>query len=208
MSLIQPLRTPLHPIQLEGYGVALLPLVPGHQFGLSEVVQAGRFWESPYNYAPLPDEMPAFIDKALAKQAQGQQLVFTITHAESKKIIGCTRYYDIKPETRYVYIGGTWLAPSHQGTFVNVASKYLMLYYAFESLGVQTVGWKVDSLNERSCIAVQKLGAVREGVLRQHQLRKEGTLRDTVHFSMTRDDWAIAKAPLLARVQAKRGLCE
>lgn len=186
---VTPFNTPLHKIQLEGYGIILQPLKPGHEPGLAKAAADGELWNLHYTSVPEPGAEAQYIAQALESQAKGQSLVFTIVDARTKEIIGNTRYYDIVPECARLAIGYTWYAQSYQRSFANTVTKYLMMFYAFESLKAQTIAWHTDILNTRSQAAIERLGARKDGVIRGERLRRDGTLRDSVFYSMTRDEW-------------------
>ncbi|NOL48647.1 GNAT family N-acetyltransferase [Pelistega europaea] len=180
---------PLHPVQLEGFGITLQPLKPAHEPGLASAAADGELWNLVYTSVPSPGKEAEYIKTALDSQHQGKSLVFTIIDECTKKVIGTTRYYDIVPECARLEIGYTWYAQSYQRTFANTATKYLLMFYAFESLKAQTIGWRTDIINTRSQAAIERLGAKKDGVIRGDMLRRDGTLRDSVVYSMTREEW-------------------
>lgn len=189
MADIKPFVMPLHPLQLEGYGLILQPLKPGHEPALAKAAADGELWNLRFTSVPAPGEEGRYIAQALADQAQGKALVFTVIDAASKEIIGTTRYYNIVPECARLEIGYTWYAQSRQRSFVNTAAKYLMMFYAFESLNANVIAWRTDIINTRSQAAIERLGAKRDGVIRGDQLRRDGTVRDSVLYSMTKEEW-------------------
>ncbi|ETD70751.1 GCN5 family N-acetyltransferase [Pelistega indica] len=201
MTTVEPFFMPLHPVQLEGNGLVLLPTTLGHVPSLALAASDGELWTPVYSSVPTPDEMELYVTNALEQQAKGECLIFTVTHAKTKAIIGTTRYYNIIPECARLEIGYTWYAQSHQRTFVNTACKYLMLFYAFESLKANMVGWRADNLNEPSLAAIERIGAKRDGVIRGDKLRRNGTVRDSVIFSMARKEWPEHKQRLLSKIQ-------
>ncbi len=189
MSSITPFTMPLHKIQLEGYGLILQPLKPGHEPGLAKAAADGELWNLVFTSVPAPGEERQYIDKALEEQAQGKALVFVIMDAKTKDIIGTSRYYNIVPECARLEIGYTWYAQSRQRTFVNTAAKYLMMFYAFESLKANVIAWRTDIINTRSQAAIERLGAKKDGIIRGDQLRRDGSIRDSVIYSMTKEEW-------------------
>ncbi|NEN75542.1 GNAT family N-acetyltransferase [Pelistega sp. NLN82] len=189
MTTVTPFSLPFHPVQLEGFGLILEPMKPAHEPGLAKAAEDGELWKIHYASVPAPDQEAQYIKQALHEQAQGKALVFTIRDAKTKEIIGTTRYYSIIPECARLHIGYTWYAQSYQRTFANTAAKYLLLYYAFESLKANVVAWRTDILNERSQKAIERLGAKKDGIIRGDQLRRDGTVRDSVVYSMTKDEW-------------------
>jgi RimJ/RimL family protein N-acetyltransferase len=133
----------------------------------------------------------------VAQRAAGQRFAFAVTEQASGKVLGCTSFHDIVPALQRVEIGWTWYAKSCQRTHVNTVSKLLMMTHAFETLGCQVVGWRTDNFNFASQAAIERLGAKKDGILRGHALRRDGTIRDTVMYSMRAGEWPEAKAQLL-----------
>lgn len=189
MTVVTPFTMPLHKIQLEGFGLILQPLKPGHEPGLAKAAADGELWNLVFTSVPEPGQEGQYIADALAAQERGEALVFTVMDAKTKEIIGCTRYYAIIPTCARLEIGYTWYAKSRQRTFVNTAAKYLMMYYAFESLNANIISWRTDIINTRSQAAIERLGAKKDGIIRGDQLRRDGSLRDTVFYSMTKEEW-------------------
>lgn len=177
------------PVTLEGHGVRLEPLQPEHAAGLERAAADGALWELRVTSVPEPGATDAYIASALAGQAAGHMLPFVVKDADSGEIIGSTRYHDIIAEVARLEIGYTWYAASRQRTHVNTACKLLLLRHAFDTLGAAVVGWRTDHLNLRSQRAIERLGARRDGVLRHHALRRDGTVRDTVMYSLLLEEW-------------------
>jgi N-acetyltransferase len=197
----------IEPITLEGTHVRLEPLSLAHHKGLTEVGLDEAIWR----WSPTPmrtgEEMRAYIDEALAGQAQGSVLPFATVEKSGGRIIGSTRYANIDRLHRRVEIGWTWIAPQWQRTAVNTEAKYLMLRHAFESLGCIRVELKTDSLNERSRNAILRLGAKEEGTFRNHMITSTGRRRHSVFFSIIDSEWQEVKANLeekLARPVSER----
>ena len=187
--MITPFPKPLAPIQLEGYGIVLQPLRLAHAEGLRNAAADGELWNLVYTSVPEPGKETAYVEAALKGQADGHMLPFAVLDAKSRKIIGTTRYHDIVPDIARLEIGYTWYASACHRTHVNTVCKYLLLFYAFESLQANVVGWRTDNLNQRSQNAIERLGARKDGVLRGHALRRDGTVRDTHMYSVTREEW-------------------
>lgn len=189
----------LEPVVLENDHVALEPLTPDHVAGLEAAAADGELWTLRVTHVPKPGVMQAYVEKALAMQANGTSLPFAVRDKHDGTIVGSTRFYQFDAEVPRVLIGHTWYAASRQRTHVNTACKLLLLDHAFGVLGCAAVGWETDVLNVRSQRAVERLGAHRDGVLRAHKLRHDGTLRDTVAYSMLAGEWPAARRALAAR---------
>lgn len=177
------------PTTLHGYGVTLLPLSDAHANALEEVVHDGRLWELRVTSIPEPGGVAAYIKQALAGQKDGIMLPFAVVDDQSKDIIGCTRYHDIMPALGRLEIGYTWYGQRWQRSHVNTATKLLLLRHAFDTLGSKAVGWRTDNFNLASQRAIERLGAHKDGVLRHHALRRDGTVRDTVLYSLLAGEW-------------------
>lgn len=190
----------LAPVTLEGRGIRLEPLAPEHEPGLSAAAADGNLWELWYTSVPAPGEAAAYINAALAGQAAGHMLPWAVRDVASGEIVGTTRYHDIVPAIDRVEIGWTWYAGRCQRTHVNTTCKLLLLTHAFESLGCAVVGLRTDNFNFRSQRAIEALGAKRDGVLRHHQARRDGTVRDSVMFSILASEWRDVKRHLELRL--------
>ncbi|MFL5560803.1 MAG: GNAT family N-acetyltransferase [Gemmatimonadaceae bacterium] len=190
----------LAPITLEGYGVRLEPLAPEHATPLAEAASDGRLWELWYTTVPDPDDVARYIADALAGQAAGHMLPWVVRSLASGDIVGTTRYHDVIPAIDRVEIGWTWYAARCQRTHVNAAAKLLLLTHAFETAGCQAVGLRTDRFNIRSQRAIEALGARKDGVLRHHQARRDGTVRDSVMYSILLPEWPDVKCHLLFRL--------
>jgi RimJ/RimL family protein N-acetyltransferase len=185
------------PVTLDGNHVRLEPLSLGHAEGLLEAGAEPLTWK--YLTVPQPrtlDEMQSWICAALEMQAGGSQLPFAVIRKSDGKVMGTTRYLDIRSNDLGLEIGWTWYAPEAQRTAVNTECKYLLLAHAFETLGCIRVQLKTDALNERSRRAIERIGAKFEGVLRNYQRYWHGGLRDTAMYAMTDADWPEAKRAL------------
>lgn len=188
------------PITLEGHGVRLEPLAPAHRDGLSAAVADGRLWELWFTVVPAPEQIEQYIKDALAVQQTGKMLPWAVRELSSGAIVGSTRYHDIVPEIDRVEIGYTWYAASWQRSRVNTACKLLLLSHAFETLGCQVVGLRTDNFNFASQKAIERLGAKKDGVIRHHLPRRDGTARDSVMYSILLSEWRDVKRHLELRM--------
>jgi RimJ/RimL family protein N-acetyltransferase len=189
------------PAALQGHGVRLEPLSREHEKGLVEAAKDGRLWELWYTSVPEPEKTLAYIDVALAGQKAGDMLPWAVIEASSGAVIGSTRYHDIIAETDRVEIGYTWYASRWQRSHVNSACKLLLFTYAFESLKCEVVGLRTDNFNFRSQRAIEALGAKKDGVIRHHWPRRDGTVRDTVMYSVLAAEWPDVKHHLEFRLK-------
>jgi len=177
------------PTVLEGLGVRLEPLTQEHHDGLSAAASDGRLWELWFTSVPAPEGVSAYIADALAGQQEGHMLPWAVRDLATGAILGATRYHDIVPKIDRVEIGYTWYAQSRQRTHVNTVCKLLLLRHAFETLGCKVVGLRTDNFNFRSQRAIEALGAKRDGVLRHHAARRDGSVRDSVLYSILAGEW-------------------
>jgi RimJ/RimL family protein N-acetyltransferase len=177
------------PIVLEGNGVRLEPLAEDHHDALSAAAADGRLWDLWFTSVPPPDGMKAYLAAALQGQKDGHMLPWLVRDSVSGAVIGSTRYHDIVREIDRVEIGYTWYAQSRQRTHINTACKRLLLAHAFETLGCRVVGLRTDNFNFRSQRAIEALGAKKDGVIRHHAMRRDGTVRDTVIYSILAAEW-------------------
>lgn len=192
---------PLNPVTLENEYVRLEPLTPDLVAGLERAAADGELWHLRVTHVPEPGAMRAWVERALAVQAAGDSLPFAVRDRCDGAIVGSTRYYDYDAGIPRVLIGYTWYGASRQHTHVNTACKLLLLDHAFDTLGCAAVAWETDSLNTRSQHAIERLGARRDGVLRAHRLRHDGSVRDTVAYSMLASEWPVARRALAARLR-------
>jgi N-acetyltransferase len=190
----------LGPISLEGYGVRLEPLAPAHQEGLTTATADGRLWELWYTVVPAPEQIATYIATALEGQRAGHMLPWAVRELGTGAIVGSTRYHDIVAPIDRVEIGYTWYAASWQRSHVNTACKLLLLTHAFQALGCQVVGFRNDRFNLASQRANAALGARLDGVLRHHQARRDGTVRDSVVYSILVAEWPDVKRHLGTRL--------
>jgi RimJ/RimL family protein N-acetyltransferase len=192
------------PVTLEGHGVRLEPLTREHEPALRAAVTDGELWTLWFTSVPEPDRVGAYIDAALEGRAQGHMLAWAVRELPGGALIGSTRYHDIVADIDRVEIGYTWYAKSRQRTHVNTASKLLLFQHAFETLGCHVVGLRTDSFNFASQRAIEALGAKKDGVIRRHQRRRDGTVRDSVMYSVLREEWPDVKRHLELRLQRAR----
>jgi len=188
---------PVGPVTLERAPVRLVPLGPEHEAGLQRAAADGQLWNLRYTSVPEPQHTRAYIETALQGRAQGHRFAFAVLDAASAQVIGCTSYHDIVPAVERLEIGWTWYAASRQRSAVNTTAKLLLMQHAFETLGARLVGWRTDNYNFASQRAIERLGARKDGVLRHHALRRDGTVRDTVMYSLAAGEWPEVKAHLL-----------
>ncbi len=193
------------PITLERGGVRLEPLTADHRDDVIAVASDGRLWELWYTSVPSAATVDEFIAFALEGQEAGQRLPWLVRDVASGKAIGCTSYHDIVLTADRVEIGYTFYAQSYQRTHVNTTCKLMLLEHAFEQLGCEVVGLRTDNFNFRSQRAIEALGAKRDGVIRHHHRRKDGSIRDTVMYSILASEWPDVRKGLefrLARARA------
>jgi RimJ/RimL family protein N-acetyltransferase len=187
----------LKPVTLQGKFVRLAPMSLEHAAGLARVGLDEEIWKyMRYGRITNEEEMYQWVEDLLLKQAQGQDLPFTVIALDIDQPIGATRYLDYQPENRSVEIGGTWYARAYQGTLVNTECKFLLLRHAFEYLQLARVQFKTDIRNLRSQHAIERLGAVREGILRDHMILPDGTLRSSIYYSILASEWPAVKKKL------------
>jgi RimJ/RimL family protein N-acetyltransferase len=187
---------PVLPVTLERAPVRLVPLGPEHEAGLAAAAADGELWNLRVTSVPAPGETAAYIATALQMRAQGSRLAFVILDPGSSEVLGSTSYHDIVPAIERLEIGYTWIRASRQRSAVNTTAKWLLMKHAFETLGAQLVGWRTDNFNFASQRAIERLGARKDGVIRHHALRRDGTVRDTVMYSLTAGEWPEVKAQL------------
>lgn len=191
----------LTPVLLEDAFVALEPLTPDHALALEAAAADGELWKLWFTSAPAPGEAAAYIAKALDGHRAGLMLPFAVREKSSGDIVGTTRFYDFVADPRRVAIGYTWYAKRWQKSHLNTACKRLLLQHAFEALGCVAVEFHTDHRNLDSQRAIERLGAQREGVLRNHKRRPDGTLRNTVCFSVIDSEWPDVSRWLAMRLE-------
>jgi N-acetyltransferase len=187
---------------LVGRRVRLEPLSLSHAPGLATAGRSKSIWKYMlYGDLTTLDGMTEWVKGILQNQANGTDLPFTVFLKENGSVIGATRYLEMRSPHRSLEIGGTWYAPEFQGTFVNTECKYLLLKYAFEEMKCIRIQFKADQRNERSLRAIERLGAVREGILRNHYIVPDGTYRDSVYFSILDREWPNIKTRLEEKLE-------
>jgi RimJ/RimL family protein N-acetyltransferase len=188
------------PATLEGHSVRLEPLVLEHAAEFALAVQDGELWRLWFTGVPKPDDAQTYVSAALEGQRAGHMLPWAVRELTTGTIVGSTRYHDIVASIDRVEIGYTWYAKSWQRSHVNTACKLLLLAHAFDAVGCRVVGLRTDNFNFASQRAIAALGAQKDGVIRHHMARRDGTVRDTVMYSMTAGEWPEAKAQLQWRL--------
>lgn len=183
--------------------VTLEPLSPSHVHDLAAAVRDGELWKAWYALIAAPEEWPAEVERRLELQRTGQAAPWVIRRNDTGAVCGLTTYLNPAPEHRRLEIGSTWIARSAQGTRVNPAAKLLLLTRAFETLGCNVVELRTHWHNHQSRAAIARLGAKQDGVLRNHQVWKDGSLRDTVVFSIIASEWPAVRSGLRHRVAAE-----
>ena len=194
----------VNPITLESRGVKLQPLGLEHEDGLRAAAKDGELWNLRVTSVPEPENVAAYIQTALKMREAGDRFAFAVLHANTGDVLGSSSYHDILPAVKRVEIGYTWYAARCQRTHVNSTCKLLLMTHAFETLGCNVVGWRTDNFNFASQQAIERLGAQKDGVIRGHAMRRDGTIRDTVMYSMRTGEWPEAKAQLLAGLHKTR----
>jgi RimJ/RimL family protein N-acetyltransferase len=193
------------PVTLEGRAVRLEPLTHAHHGGLCEVGLEPELWKwIPYSVS-TPDEMAAYIDKALDEQARGTSVPFATIDQNTSRVIGSTRYMNIEREHCRVEIGSTWIGGAWQRSAINTEAKYLLLRHAFETLGCLRVELKTDALNEKSRAAILRIGAKEEGIFRNHMVMSTGRIRHSVYYSIVEAEWPEVRARLQEKMAAQPG---
>ena len=196
---------PVAPVTLEDDRVRLEPLAGHHVEGLREGAADGQLWTLRYTSVPEPQETGVYVELALRHQAEGHRLPFAVIDLPGGRVVGCTSYHDIVPAVERLEIGWTWYAARMQRTHVNTSAKLLLMTHAFETLGAQLVGWRTDNFNFASQAAIERLGARKDGVIRGHALRRDGTIRDTVMYSLRSGEWPEVRAQLQYLLDKPRG---
>ena len=187
----------VEPVTLRQSGLRLEPLALAHEAGLAAAAADGELWRLRVTSVPEPQDTRAYIETALRMRDEGNRFAFAVLDDATGRVLGTTSYHDILPAVKRVEIGYTWYAQSVQRTHVNTTAKLLMMGHAFDTLGCHVVGWRTDNFNFASQRAIERLGAKKDGVIRGHMLRRDGTIRDTVMYSMRSGEWPEAKAQLL-----------
>jgi N-acetyltransferase len=189
---------------LESPLLRLEPMTADHAEPLEAAARDGELWNLRITSVPAPGETRAYVEAALKGFEDGHMLPFVVRDLASGQIIGSTRYHDIVLAVERLEIGYTWYGKSWQRSHVNTSCKLLLMTHAFETLGVKLVGWRTDNFNFASQRAIERLGAKKDGVLRHHGLRRDGTVRDTVMYSLTAGEWPEVKAHLRYQLDRPR----
>jgi N-acetyltransferase len=192
------------PITLSLRGLRLEPLSLAHEDGLRQAAQDGELWKLRITSVPEPENTRKYIEDALKMRDDGNRFAFAVIDEATGKVLGSTSYHDILPAVKRVEIGYTWYAKSVQRSHVNSTCKLMLMTHAFETLQCAVVGWRTDNFNYASQKAIERLGAQKDGTIRGHALRRDGTIRDTVMYSMRAGEWAEAKAQLLYQLEKPR----
>ena len=186
------------PVSLAFNGVRLEPLATGHADGLRAAAEDGQIWTLRVTWVPGPQQVDDYIATALATP---ERLAFAVIDETSGAVIGTTSYHNIAPDIERVEIGHTWYAKSRQRSGVNTSCKLMLLAHAFNTLGCAVVGLRTDNLNYASQAAIERLGARKDGVIRHHAARRDGSVRDTVIYSILRSEWLGIESALHDRLQ-------
>lgn len=190
----------LEPVPLEGRGIRLEPLTHDHETELQAAVEDGRLWELWFTVVPAPDEMHDYVAEALTGQRAGHMLPWAVRELATGTLVGSTRYHDVMADIDRVEIGYTWYAQSRQRSNVNTTCKLLLLEHAFDRLGCKVVGLRTDNFNFRSQRAIEALGAKKDGVIRHSRGRRDGSVRDTVMYSILATEWPDVRRHLTHRL--------
>jgi N-acetyltransferase len=192
------------PVTLSLRGVRLEPLALDHEAGLRQAALDGELWKLRITSVPEPENTKKYIEDALRMREDGNRFAFAVIDEATGKVLGSSSYHDILPAVKRIEIGYTWYAKSVQRTHVNSTAKLLLMTHAFETLQCGVVGWRTDNFNFASQKAIERLGAQKDGTIRGHALRRDGTIRDTVMYSMRAGEWAEAKAQLVYQLDKPR----
>ncbi len=192
------------PVTLSLRGLRLEPLALVHEAGLREAAQDGELWKLRITSVPEPENTKKYIEDALKMRDDGNRFAFAVVDEPTGKVLGSSSYHDILPTVKRVEIGYTWYAKSVQRSHVNSTCKLMLMTHAFETLDCGVVGWRTDNFNFASQTAIERLGAQKDGIIRGHAMRRDGTIRDTVMYSMRAGEWAEAKAQLVYQLDKPR----
>jgi RimJ/RimL family protein N-acetyltransferase len=187
----------VEPVTLARNGITLTPLTLAHEDGLRQAAADGALWNIRVTSVPEPENTRKYIEDALAMREAGHRFAFAVTETATGKVLGSTSFHDILPAVKRLEIGYTWYGKSVQRSHVNSTCKLLMMTHAFESLGCHVVGWRTDNFNFASQAAIERLGAQKDGIIRGHALRRDGTIRDTVMYSLRSGEWPEVREQLL-----------
>jgi RimJ/RimL family protein N-acetyltransferase len=195
----------VQPVTLERSGIRLEPLTTNHHDALAAAAADGSLWELWFTSVPAPGQTQAYIADALKGQQDGHMLPWAVRDLATGTIVGTTRYHDIVASIDRVEIGYTWYAQSRQRSNVNTTCKLLLLEHAFDTLHCKVVGLRTDNFNFRSQRAIEGLGAKKDGVLRHHAARRDGTVRDSVMYSILAAEWPDVRRHLELRLARHSG---
>ena len=195
----------VEPVTLSDRGIRLVPLALDHEEGLRAAAMDGELWRLRITSVPEPEQTRKYIEDALAMREAGNRFAFAVLDAATGTVLGSSSYHDIIANVKRVEIGYTWYAKRCQRTHINTTCKLLLMTHAFEVLGCHVVGWRTDNFNFASQQAIERLGAKKDGVIRGHAIRRDGTIRDTVIYSMRCGEWPEARAQLLYLRDKPRG---
>ena len=179
----------VEPVILRDRGIRLVPLGLEHEEGLRAAACDGELWRLRITSVPEPEQVRRYIDDALLMREDGNRFAFAVLDGATGTVLGSSSYHDILPAVKRVEIGYTWYRKSSQRTHVNTTCKLLLMGHAFDTLGCHVVGWRTDNFNFASQNAIERLGAKKDGVIRGHALRRDGSIRDTVMYSMRSGEW-------------------
>ena len=188
------------PATLEGHGIRLEPLTREHENGLIEAAKDGKLWELFFTSVPEPENTKKYVEDALKGEERGDMLPWMVRDLKTNSIVGSTRYHDIIPAADRVEIGYTWYAQRCQRTHVNTTCKLLLFEYGFEKLQCKVIGLRTDNYNFRSQRAIEGLGAKKDGVLRHHAARRDGSVRDSVMYTILAGEWRDVRRHLEGRL--------
>jgi N-acetyltransferase len=196
----------VEPVTLNDRNVRLEPLSLAHEAGLRDAAADGELWNIRVTSVPEPEQTRTYVEDALAMKEAGNRFAFAVVEASTGKVLGSSSYHDILPAVKRVEIGYTWYRQSSHRTHVNTTCKLMMMTHAFETLGCNVVGWRTDNFNFASQRAIERLGAKKDGVIRGHALRRDGTIRDTVMYSLRSGEWPEVKAQLISQLNKPRNM--
>ncbi len=186
----------VEPVTLSDRGIRLVPLGLEHEAGLAAAAADGELWNIRVTTVPEPADTRRYIQDALRQREEGNRFAFAVTDEATGTVLGTSSYHDILPAVKRVEIGWTWYAGRCQRTHVNTTCKLLLMGHAFDTLGCHVVGWRTDNFNFQSQAAIERLGARKDGVIRGHALRRDGSIRDTVMYSMRSGEWPETRTQL------------
>jgi len=191
----------IEPVTLEGEHVRLVPLTAGHEQALTAAASDSELWKLWYTFVPSPDKTRGYIDTALDMRERLGALAFAVIDAKTGDVVGSTRYFNVDEANRRLEIGHTWYARRVQKTALNTEAKLLLLTHAFEKLDAIAVEFRTHFMNHVSRAAIARLGAKQDGILRNHQIGRDGVLRDTVVFSIIQSEWPAVRIHLKHRLE-------